>query len=49
MPFQECRVSTTLVDVWPDRKITIAFASPLPAALGWLVDIYIDSLGTFGP
>ena len=40
MPLKQSRVSTTLVDVWPDRKNTIAFASPLPAVLGRLADIY---------
>ena len=45
MSLKQSRVSTTLVDVFPGRKNAIAFASPLPAALGRLV----DSLGTFGP
>ena len=40
MPLKQSRVSTPLVDVWPDRKHTIAFASPLPAVLGRLADIY---------
>ena len=43
MPLKQSRVLTPLVDVWPDRKNTIAFASPLPAVLGWLFDIYRQS------